>query len=208
LAIGEALPKKIFAHGYFTVDGQKISKTIGNVVDPVELVQQYGADAVRYYLLREIPFGVDGDFSHERFRERYNADLANGLGNLVSRTLTMIQQFWPEYDGEGKLENSVEQKSIQASGYVEKLAFNEALNAIWDSIRWADLYIETKRPWELAKTNKQEELRDCLSRLFTALKKINEDIAPFLPEAHQTLTKLLAARPIKKPAEPLFKRLD
>lgn len=221
-AIGESIPRKVFAHGFFTVGGQKISKTLGNAIDPIELAKEYGADAIRYFLLRDIPFGNDGDFSHQRLKDRYNADLANGLGNLVSRTLNMIERYWPDFDPES-VRNPKQKVSntLSLDTHFQNLAFDKALSDIWNIISHADESIEKTKPWELAKQagktpgvngetpgvkEAREKLKETLAELYIALVAINEAIAPFLPDTHQTLTKLLAARPIKKPAEPLFAR--
>lgn len=235
LAINEPLPKKVFAHGYFTVDGQKMSKTLGNIVDPVAIAGEYGADALRYFLLRDIPFGNDGDFSHERLRDRYNADLANGLGNLVSRTLNMIEQFHPSFSPsrEGELEGVAHVgKTLSAvSAHLENLAFDKALDTIWRTIAAADALIEKTKPWELARRagktgagetpgvfpstpgvkeapveEARQELEEILSNLYATLAAINQALAPFLPDTHAKLTQLLAARPLKKPITPLFAR--
>lgn len=206
LAIGEELPKKIFAHGYFTVDGKKMGKTLGNIVDPVEIAAEYGADALRYFILRDIPFGNDGDFSQERLKDRYNADLANGLGNLVSRTLNMIEKFDPNFAGLGHLEGSEGPLSREIKTHLENLAFDKALESIWHTIAQADELIEQKKPWQLAKEGKDDEIKKTLTQLYATLQTINQHIAPFLPETHQKLTALLTAKPIKKPSQPLFAR--
>lgn len=203
LAIGEPLPKKIFAHGYFTVDGKKMSKTLGNVVDPVEVAEEYGPDALRYFILRDIPFGNDGDFSQERLQERYNSDLANGLGNLVSRTLNMIEKFYPTFVGSDQINNDVD-----IDMHLENLAFDKALESIWQTIAQADELIEQKKPWQLAKEGKDKEIKEVLAHLYVTLQAISQHIAPFLPETHQKLSALLETRPIKKPTEPLFARKD
>ncbi|PIT98207.1 MAG: methionine--tRNA ligase [Candidatus Andersenbacteria bacterium CG10_big_fil_rev_8_21_14_0_10_54_11] len=234
LAAGLPLPKKVFAHGFFTINGQKISKSLGNAIDPVVLADEYGADAVRYFILRDIPFGNDGDFSTERLRERYNADLANGLGNLVSRVLNMMEQYkisppdteslrqlppvkrgigasksrLPFYTGEREWDQTV-------AANLESLAFDKALEVIWHEIQKADELIEQKKPWELAKAGSSpnkgrlegvQELEKVLNQLYRSLVTINAAIASFMPETHEKLTGLLAARPLKKPAEPLFAR--
>lgn len=232
LAINEPLPKKVFAHGYFTVNGQKMSKTLGNIVDPLKVAAEYGVDALRYFLLRDIPFGSDGDFSHDRLRERYNADLANGLGNLVSRVLNMMEQsdfsppgVYPPNWREGGVpaaEAAGEGVNLLArvNSHLANLAFDKALAAIWQAISAADELIEQKKPWQLAKSSAppaapaealregrdKGELEGVLSHLYITLTRINQALAPFMPDTHQKLTTLLAARPLKKPAVPLFAR--
>lgn len=205
-AIGEKWPRKVFAHGYFTVDGKKMSKSLGNVVDPIQVAEEYGADVLRYFILRDIPFGNDGDFSHERLKNRYNADLANGLGNLVSRTLNMIEKFWPDFDNSHIKPTAVDNMLTHAEAVLEKNAFDVSLAKIWDVIAWADLLIESSKPWELARKGDIDRLKEVLGQLFEALLGISKSITPFMPETHEKLTKLLAVRPLKKPNEPLFAR--
>ncbi len=217
-AIGEEWPKKVFAHGFFTVDGQKMSKSLGNIVDPVEVAEEYSVDALRYFILRDIPFGNDGDFSHERLKERYNADLANGLGNLVSRTLNMIDQYnidvipapaVPSRSPEGRSgEPESSALATEISDSINQLAFDKALATIWEEIAKADQLIEEKKPWELAKAGKDDEVKEVLQQLFNTLIQVNIALAPFIPETHEKLTQLLEARPLKKPSEPLFARKD
>jgi methionyl-tRNA synthetase len=205
-AIGEEPPHQVFAHGFFTVDGQKISKTLGNVIDPVQIVHEYSSDVTRYFLLRDIPFGQDGDFSHDRLAKRYNADLANGLGNLVSRTLNMFEKFYPDFNGKIKVPTELEPIIKNIDPLIENLAFDKALAAIWDLIAWADNRIETTKPWELAKKGKTDTIQSVLVDLLAVLDIVNQKIAPFMPDTHQKINELLAARPLRKPNEPLFAR--
>jgi methionyl-tRNA synthetase len=212
LSAGLPLPQRIFAHGFFTIDGKKISKSLGNAVDPLRLTKEYPFDAVRYYLLRDIPFGSDGDFSRERLHERYNADLANGLGNLASRTLTMIEQFLPDFSPDDKeqlmLPPDITATLREVDGHIEQLAFDKALTGVWQVIGWADGLIEEKKPWQLARAGRADEVQHVLHHLYAALIAVNAKLAPFMPETHDALSKLLAARPLHKPAEPLFARKE
>src|SRR3989338_8823980 len=154
LSAGLPLPKSIFVHGFITVEGQKMSKTIGNVVDPVELVKKYGTDPVRYYLLREIPSSEDGDFSIKKFEDRYNGDLANGLGNLVARVAAIGEKlgeikfdYGKDIGPEIKMEIDRTTKNYEEN--LEKIIFNKALADIWRLIGFSDKYINDKKPWTI-----------------------------------------------------------
>lgn len=203
LAADLALPKRIFANGFFTIDGVKISKSLGNAIDPLELAKEYPLDAIRYFLLRDIPYGNDGDFSQQRLLDRYNSDLANGLGNLVSRLLNMIEKFTPEIQKNGSA-NTALKKTVEQ--HLEQFAFDKALEAIWQRIAYADEQIEQHKPWQMAKEGKQAELDTLLGNLLTELWTITDALKPFMPELHQKLNELLSAESLKKPAEPLFAR--
>ena len=196
-------PKKVFAHGFFTINGQKISKSLGNVIDPNDLVAQYGSDAVRYFLLREIPFGQDGDFSLEKLKARYEGDLANGLGNLFSRVTTLIAN-----NLDGLIPDIV--RSPKDLDDVDKLTanfqFHEALARIWEEVAWANKYIDETKPWEAAKKN-PELFREVISSLAGLLQEIAKKLAPFMPETAETIRTALSQDKIEK-AKPLFPRLD
>lgn len=203
------LPKTVFVHGFLTVDGQKISKTVGNVVDPTELTTKYGVDAVRYYLLREIPPFEDGDFSREKFEKAYNGNLANGLGNFASRVLTLANGLGETVaDLEADVEKSVSMKinavKDAVSGKLEELKFHEALGEIWDLIAFGDRYINEKKPWATAD---KKVLVNCV----VILDNVAALIQPFLPETAEKIAKSISwtgknALLVKKSAT-LFPRL-
>ncbi|HTL39806.1 MAG TPA: methionine--tRNA ligase [Methylomirabilota bacterium] len=203
LAIGEEIPKKIFAHGFFTINGEKISKSLGNAIDPNDWVAKYGSDAVRYFLLREVPFGQDGDVSEEKLKARYNGDLANGLGNLFSRTTNMIEKYL-----EGQIEDfSHSPKDLsEASAAFYTLNFSEGLVLIWKEIAWANQLIDKAKPWELYKTE-PEKVKQLLFSLASLLFDISLKLAPILPETADKIRKVLESGDIKK-AEPLFLKIE
>ena len=158
LSAGLLLPKSIFVHGYITVDGQKMSKSLGNVIDPFLLVEKYGADAVRYFFLREIPSSEDGDFSYEKFETRYNADLAGGLGNLVARVLAMAEKAefkTPDEFYNKDFKELLSKQNQEVSELLDDFKFSQAVERIWEVIQFCDKYIEEKRPWEEAETKKE-----------------------------------------------------
>ncbi len=205
LSAGLPLPKKLFVHGYLTIEGQKISKSLGNVIDPFELVKKYGVDPVRHFLLREFSSTGDGDFSIKRLEERYNSDLANGLGNLVSRVLALSEKAeakarktTKEFDSEIQL---TQKKYHQA---MEEIKFNEALESIWQLIGFCDEYIENSKPWELVENNKAQA-KNVLSELLTVIREIVSLLKPFMPE---TAEKILKQIKENKKTESLFPRLE
>ena len=179
LSAGLPLPKTLFVHGYITVDGQKMSKTLGNVVDPFQLIEKYGADAVRYYFLREIPPAEDGDFSFAKFEARYNADLAAGLGNLVARVLKLAEKQKPGIKN-SKLQTLLDQTRKKVDSALENFQFNQGLEAIWDVIHFCDKYIEEEKPWASPKP-------EVISNLLFALTEIAGFLKPFLPETSEKI---------------------
>lgn len=212
LSINLPLPKAILVHGFITVNGQKMSKSLGNVIDPFELVKKYGTDAVRYFLLREIPPAEDGDFTYEKFEGRYNSDLASGLGNLVARVTTLGAKL--KIKNEKLRITEQNSKIIQETWRkyktsLENFKFNEALNSIWELISFCDRYIEKERPWE--ESNNQLLI---ISNLLFTLANIAQMLRPFLPETSEKIFKQLGIKPtdkkfkfkIKK-EKPLFPRI-
>jgi methionyl-tRNA synthetase len=207
LAAEEKLPKEIFVQGYFTVDGQKMSKTIGNVIDPVELVDKFGADSVRYYVLRDFPYGEDGDVSLARLKERHNNDLAAGLGNLVQRVLSMVKRYGvePSVVGRQSSVDSAEDDKRQTTNdkqiedLTENLKFQEALIEIWKEIAKVNKEIAEVEPWNLEKQGKKKELDQFLQKCYARVLEISDLVAPYLPETAENIklqAKSLDLKPI------------
>jgi len=212
MSAGYELPKTIFAHGFFTINGEKISKTIGNVIDPVELSEKYGNDVLRYYLLKDIPFGSDGDFSTERFVERYNKELGNDLGNLLQRTLTMAEKFTDGLvpsSSTSLFSESVKNSWSKYHEQMEKLELHNALETVWELIRSCNALIDEKKPWELAKEGKKEEVDSVIFTLLDTLNEITNMLEPFLPETALKMTTALGYDEGKvNKGEPLFPRIE
>lgn len=176
IAVGFELPRKIFIHGFLTMGGQKLSKTRGNVINPLEIVRIYGVDALRYFLFREIPFGQDGDFSIDRFEKRYQADLANDLGNLVQRIISMAVRYKIAWQYE-----QISKSYYQIDQAIENLEFHRALNLVWEIIIEANQRVDIEKPWQLAKEN-PSQLAKVMDQLLKTLSQIAYQIEPLLPE--------------------------
>ncbi len=185
------LPKQIFAHGWWTKDGEKMSKSKGNVLDPFELVEHYGTDQFRYFLLREVPFGQDGDFSHEAMVRRANEDLANDLGNLLNRTLSMQRKYLGDRVGlpqvtesvDAELRDQVEQLQPVFCEHMESLRFHRALEAVFELVRRGNLYVDETAPWVLNKAGHQERLSQVLANLLEVNRVVILLLWPFMPQA-------------------------
>ncbi len=195
LSAGLPLPKAIYVHGFINVDGEKMSKTIGNVVDPFEAVKKYGAEVVRYFLLSEIPSDDDGNFSYKRLEERYNGDLANGLGNLVQRVVTLIDS---NLDGEIIYDKKLisEEDSKKEVKFLENLyqaikAFelHGALDVIWSVIFVANKYIDDRKPWIETKENPNRFL-ETMTNLVYIIHNITLALQPFMPETADKIAKI------------------
>ena len=197
MALNLPLPETIFAHGWWTVDGEKMSKSRGNVVDPYKMSEVYGVDAFRYFLLREVPFGQDGDFSLTAMLTRINSDLANGLGNLLSRTLTLIERTQAELIPNPKEIGPTEQELRHVTmtllnevlpRHLEQLEFNRALEAIWQVVQLANQYVDKTAPWTLAKNeNDAEQLRTVLYTMAETLRCLSLATYPFMPSSAQSI---------------------
>ncbi len=205
LSAGLEPPKKILVHEYFTVNGQKMSKTLGNVIDPFYLIDKYGAESVRHYFLAKFSPFSDGDFSEEKFMQVYNADLANGLGNLVARVAKLCETIdYKQMGSEARIsEHIIEDKEYKDA--LEKFKFNESLGFIWKKITELDQYINQEKPWALIKTNSQKA-SSILAHCVDQIQEIALLLRPFMP---QTSEKILAQ--FKGPKivsqKPLFPRI-
>lgn len=209
LAADLPLPQQIAVHGWITVDGQKMSKSLGNVIDPLEIIQQYPLEAVRYFLAREIPFDNDGNFSHQQFFDRYNGDLANGIGNLTNRVLTMIEKYCDNTIPQVTTDNVAMRELLDQTIWpeytksIERWRFDLALEQAWKFIAYSDQTISDKQPWALAKQGKAEEVNDLLYHLAEGLRHVAVMIWPILPETSEKLLAQLGLSVEKELAKPL-----
>jgi methionyl-tRNA synthetase len=179
LSLGLPLQKLLYVHSFITVEGQKMSKSIGNVIAPADVVSKYGVDAFRYYFLRHIPSYEDGDYSVERFESAYNNELANELGNTVQRTVVMIQKYQNGIIGDIPEAEHDETSVIEA---LNECHFDRALDAIWELVRGLNQYIDEAKPWMVAKDKDEQHLKEILAYQVSCLLQIAKLLTPFLPE--------------------------
>ena len=213
LSAGVPLPKCVFVHSFVIVDGLKISKSIGNVIDPSDLANEFGLEAVRYYLLSQIPTSEDGDFTNGRFKEVYNANLANGLGNLISRVAKLCENAQITVSATSRTVAGVKNKFILwipdpnlEREYIENLEnfrFNEVLGLVWQKISELDKRIEEVRPWEQKADSDAKFLKE---DAVLWIRDIARLLRPFLPETAEKILKQFSGTKIKSEA-PLFPRI-
>jgi methionyl-tRNA synthetase len=196
LALGAELPKKLYVHGFVNISGQKISKSIGNVIHPSEVIKKHGVDALRYYMLRHIPAYDDGDFSWEKFEAAYDGELANELGNAVSRTVAMITKY--QEGAIGEMPNA-EHDTAQYHQAIKECRFDKALEEVWDQIRGLNQYIDEQKPWVIAKEGDKEHLQEVLAQCAGDLLEISELLEPFLPETAGKISATFKSGLVKDP---------
>ena len=207
MSAGIRLPTQIWAHGWLTVNGEKMSKSLGNFLPPGPLVEAFGADVLRYYFMREVGFGQDGDFSHRNLINRYNGELANGLGNLMNRIVASILK--KHLDGRApsvvldelqpddqSLIDRAKELSQVAAGHFEALAFHRALDAIWELVSSANKYVDTTEPWNLAKQDDKTRLRQVCYTVLETLRWLSIMLFPVMPQKCNELRKRLGLAPL------------
>jgi methionyl-tRNA synthetase len=191
------LPKTLFVHGFINVNGQKMSKSLGNVISPFDLVEKYGTDPVRYYFLREISPFEDGDFSESKFKERYNSDLAHGLGNFAARVIGLVEKFGHPIGNNFKnielvLEQKIKSTEKNIKESLEKFEFNNALLELWSLISFGDGYINDKKPWSSQISSGEKE--KILFNLIVLLNSVGVLLSPFLPKTSKLITKNISLK--------------
>lgn len=201
MALDLPLPKALYIHGFVNIAGQKISKSIGNVIHPREVIEKYNVDALRYFLLRHVPSYGDGDFTWERFEAVYNNELANELGNAVGRTSAMIIKYQQGIIGD--IPES-EHDIAQYQAALEDCRFDRALEEVWEQVRGLNQYIEEEKPWVLAKNSDTDHLREVLAYMSSCLLEIAELLEPFMPETAQKISYIFSTGVIQKIDSTLF----
>ncbi|MCS7094117.1 MAG: methionine--tRNA ligase [Candidatus Aenigmarchaeota archaeon] len=196
------LPKHIYIHGFWTVKGEKMSKSLGNVVDPIKLKEKYPLDAIRYFLVRQIPFGEDGDFDEEALKERINGELVNDLGNLVWRVLSLAEKFTGSFEGTPELEKYLNLEKIEF--HMENFRVDLALQEIWNFIRQCNKYINEKEVWKLSGS----ELGNALYNLLESLRVISILLYPFMPETSEKIRKQLGLEKKLDLRDCVFKKFE
>lgn len=206
LGLGLDLPRQMLVHGFVNVGGAKMSKTVGNVVDPMAIINEYGIDAFRYYFSRHIPTQDDGDFTYEKFENAYNNELGNDLGNLVSRVAAMISRYQAGVIGDSP---QAEHDMGPYHAAMTALEFDKAIDGVWETIRSLNRYIETVQPWQIAKrrdsdTDAESHLAEVLAHSVGTLTQVGHLLMPFMPDAAQAILETFKDGVVSDSAQPLF----
>ena len=202
MALGLELPRMIFAHGWWMIKGEKMSKSKKNVVDPEWIVDTFGSDYLRYFLLREVSFGEDGNFSPSLFIKRVNSDLANDLGNLLNRTLPLVINYsqgkvprpGQKFPQDEELKEKVSQLPSLLENYMSKLLFSQALSSVWEVVRGTNLYFDRCAPWKLAKDEKKERMNTVLYNVLEVIRILSILLFPFIPQGAEKMWKQLGMK--------------
>lgn len=209
LGLDLQLPKKLLVHGFVNVEGSKMSKTVGNVIDPTEVIQQYGVDAFRYFFARHIPTMDDGDFTWEKFEAAYNGELGNDIGNLIQRVAAMITRYQAGVIGDAT-QSEHDMKPYRDA--VESLEFDRAIDEVWVTVRALNQYLERVKPWEIAKrretdTEAAEHLAEVLAHATGTLLQIGDMLVPFMPGTAEAIHRTFESGVVPSDFQPLFPRL-
>jgi methionyl-tRNA synthetase len=205
LSLGLDLPELLYVHGFVNIEGQKMSKSLGNSISPEDIVANYGADPLRYYLLRHIPSYSDGDFSIKTFTDAYNNELANELGNVLSRTVAMIVQY---LDGQiGELKSAQHDVSAYELA-ISECRFDRALDSVFELIRGLNQYIDEEKPWQVAKTDDEDHLKEILSYQVSSILQIAELLEPFMPATADKIAAVFSGPKVQKMTETLFPKKE
>ena len=203
--LGLPLPKTLYVHGFIGVDGEKMSKSVGNVIAPDHVIKNYGVDPLRYFLMRHISSSDDGDFTWQKFEDAYNNELANDLGNAVSRVSAMISRYQEGVIGE------IPEPNHDTEAYHESLEscrFDKALEAVWEQVRGVNVFIEEEKPWAIAKEGDAEHLKEVLAEAVGSLMEIAELLAPFIPETSDKIISVFSEGIISPVESPLFPKKE
>ena len=204
MALDVELPKELDIHGFFTINGKKMSKSLGNAVSPNELVEKYNPEVTKYLILSQFSFGSESDIRVDHFTEKYNADLVNGLGNLVNRVTNMIEKYL-----DGKVDKLAKTDFVeQVNSKIESLKLREALLDIWKLIQESNHLVDDSKPWDLVKNNEHDKIKEVLQTLANNLYNIATALEPFMPNTSQQIIDIITAKKITKPDKPLFPRLN